>query len=288
MISASEQGIVYATSWYLDIVSPGWEALVEEDYEAGFPLTARKKAGFDYLCQPPFTQQLGLFNQGPPAGETRLQKFLASIPGKFRLIEIQLNHLNRCNHPEDFTVAPRLTHHLELNLGYEQIKQGYSENIKRNIRKAGNAQWQVTEKVTGKQIIRLFRANRGRGIRTLKNRDYVVLEKLLGEAQERNLLHGKGIFNPSGHLIAGAVFLKSFHAYIFLFSATSREGKETGAMSAVIDAFIRDHHGGKGHLDFEGSMDKSLARFYRGFGSKEVVYLQIRKNKLPPIIRWFK
>ena len=34
-------------------------------------------------------------------------------------------------------------------------------------------------------------------------------------------------------------------------------------------------------FDFEGSNDKNLARFYKSFGSKECVYLQIKKNNLP-------
>ena len=38
-IDASPNGMVYAKSWYLDIVSPGWEGLVNEDYNAVFPLT---------------------------------------------------------------------------------------------------------------------------------------------------------------------------------------------------------------------------------------------------------
>jgi hypothetical protein len=59
-------------------------------------------------------------------------------------------------------------------------------------------------------------------------------------------------------------------------------------MSQLIDSFIRDHSGEEVYLDFEGSMDLNLARFYKGFGSKEVVYLQIRKNNLPGIIRWLK
>jgi hypothetical protein len=42
------------------------------------------------------------------------------------------------------------------------------------------------------------------------------------------------------------------------------------------------------HLSFEGAVNPSLARFYRGFGAREVVYLQIRKNRLPLLFRWLK
>lgn len=56
----------------------------------------------------------------------------------------------------------------------------------------------------------------------------------------------------------------------------------------MIDSFIKEHSREDNILDFEGSMDVNLARFYKSFGSKEVVYLQILKNNLPVIIRWLK
>ena len=59
-------------------------------------------------------------------------------------------------------------------------------------------------------------------------------------------------------------------------------------MSLLIDSFIKEHSREDNILDFEGSMDVNLARFYKSFGSKEVVYLQILKNNLPVIIRWLK
>jgi hypothetical protein len=61
-IARSFNGIVYAYSWYLDIVSPGWDALVKDDYKSVMPLTWRKKYGIKYLYQPFFTQQLGVFS----------------------------------------------------------------------------------------------------------------------------------------------------------------------------------------------------------------------------------
>ena len=41
-------------------------------------------------------------------------------------------------------------------------------------------------------------------------------------------------------------------------------------------------------FDFEGSNLPGVARLYKGFGSKENVYLQIRKNNLPKLVRWLK
>jgi hypothetical protein len=92
----------------------------------------------------------------------------------------------------------------------------------------------------------------------------------------------------NGMLEAGAIFLHSNTSYIFLFSATGSRAKETGAMPLIIDAFIRSHAGEARVLDFEGSMNPGLARFYKSFGSSEVVYLHIKKNTLPLLLRWMK
>ena len=59
-IEGSVNSLPYAASWWLDVVSPGWEALVSEDYRSVMPLTWHKKLGVYYLYQPYLTQQLGI------------------------------------------------------------------------------------------------------------------------------------------------------------------------------------------------------------------------------------
>src|SRR5262245_16003135 len=128
-IDASPNGMVYAKSWYLDIVSPGWQGLADENYTSVFPLTHRKKFGISYLYQPFFTQQLGIFSTESVSADA-VEKFLSAIPEKFRLTEIQLNHTNKVSRT-DFSVSDRLTHHLNLENTYETIQKKYSENLTR-------------------------------------------------------------------------------------------------------------------------------------------------------------
>ncbi len=287
-ISSSPQGLSYALSWYLDIVSPGWDALIEEGYSSVFPLTLRKKAGIHYLYQPYFTQQLGLFSKEVLVPEDKLKEFLAAIPSKYKLIEIQLNTSNVIGNADDFRVVHKLTHHLSLSASYDEIKSGYSENLSRNIKKAIQSGLKITGKVPFTDIISSFRENRGKEITNLKNRDYSTFETLMGVLEKKGMADTPGVINPEGKVIAGAIFLHSQHSHIFLFSALDDEARNKGAMAFLIDAFIRNHANENKILDFEGSMNVNLARFYKSFGSKEVVYLQILKNNLPPVIRWLK
>jgi len=286
-ISVSPNGLVYAFSWFLDIVSPGWDALIEDNYDFIFPLTKRKKAGFNYLYQPYFTQQLGLFSAKGVVDEKKISAFLESIPAAFRLIEIQLNTGNLLNDAKGFRNLPRRTHHLNLSDTIQIIRKNYSENLSRNIKKANSSATTISDCST-KDIIELFRNNRGSSIENLKDADYEIFNQLISEAEKRNLIDRIGCRNESNELLAGAVFIRSVHSWIFIFSATNDEGRNKGSMSRIIDRFIEKHEGESVYLDFEGSMDENLSRFYKSFGSKEVVYLQLIRNKLPSLIRWLK
>ena len=64
-VTHSPDGLVYAWSWYLNVVHQNWEALVEDDYEAVMPLCGGKKFGINYLFQPFFTQKFGVFGEFP-------------------------------------------------------------------------------------------------------------------------------------------------------------------------------------------------------------------------------
>ena len=105
-IRESVNSMVYGYSWYLDLVSPGWDALMEDDYTSVFPLTHKRKYSVRYLAQPFFTQQLGLFTSGHLTQEL-VTRFLNAIPPTFKLVEIHLNSMNKVD-PEKFEVVNRL------------------------------------------------------------------------------------------------------------------------------------------------------------------------------------
>ncbi len=287
-IDQSDEALVYANSWYLDIVSPGWNALVEDDYKAVFPVTRRKKFGFHYLFQPPFTQQLGLFNS-KTGDKNILSDFLENIPAEYKLIEIQLNSVNTSLAiPSTFKKVERITHHLNLNSAAGLLENNFSENTRRNIKRFNKSEWKIQPDSDPNKLVDLFRNNRGKDISQLKDGDYANFLSICSEAKNRNLIYCLGATDTRNVLQAGVVFIKTHAGFILLFSALSDAGKENGAMAALIGEFIRAHAGKNGILDFEGSMDPGIARFYKSFGSHEIVYLQIINNRLPFFLRWLK
>ena len=278
-INSSINGLVYAQSWYLDLVAGEWDALVDKDYESVFPLVYRKKWGINYLYQPVFTQQLGIFS-GRIISEELVSGFLSAIPSKFKFAEISLNTYNKAGSGK-FKVYQWKNHELDLIEPYEKNYSNYSSNLKRSLKKAVKNKLEVLKNVKPDEIIKLFRENRGSTLSQLNDTDYILLTRLVYAGIYKGIAMTYGVFSETNELCAGIIFLKSKNKVIFLFSGLSQGGRDSLAMPYLIDYFIREHSQKHLTLDFEGSNDPNLARFYKSFGSKEIFYPHVEFNRLP-------
>ncbi len=285
-IRRASNELPYAYSWYLDTMCQNWDAIIWKDYEAVFPLTWNKKAGVYYLYQPFFTQQLGVFSPAKITGEM-VQSFLAAVPEKFRFIEINLNSDNFFKGPS-FSVKQKLTHHLLLHEPHDNIRSGYNDNAKRNLKKAVKEDLSVRNNISPAQIIAMFRKNQGGRVPEVKSRDYGKLKTLM----EISLKNGQGeiigIQTKAGELCAAGFFIRSARMVINLFPSSSEEGRKNGAMLFLIDSVLKKYEQTGLIFDFEGSEVPSIAKFYKGFGGKEVFYTHIRRNNLPWHLKWLK
>jgi len=274
---------VYGFSWYLDIVSPGWEGLVSEDYSSVFPLTHHRKAGIHYLYQPYFAQQLGLFS-ADHLTEELVGEFLQAIPGKYRFIEIHLNAMNKLDLTR-FDGRIRLNHELDLIGEYPSLLGGYSQNVRRNLKKSKEQEVQIGRKTEADELISLFRDHFGKKEGKLKFRNYETMRALILYCLSQKLGQNLGAYAADGRLTAAAFFLKYGSRVYFLFAASAPEARENGGMFMLIDHFIREHAGLPLTLDFEGGNEPSLGRFYKSFGAAENPYYQLRIDHLPWLIR---
>lgn len=272
-------GSIYGYSWYLDIVCEEWEGLIKGDYERVFPINFKRRMGIDIIFQPFFTQQLGVFSKGE-LSPTVLNDFLFSIPEKYRVIDLNLNTHNKPDLP-GFTYIPQVNHELDLIGEYESIRKNYGSNTKRNIKKAASAGLSVTKNIKPDEVIDLFRNNRGKKVKVLRDDNYLKFKRLIYTAIYKGMASTYGVYNEDNKLVAGAIFLNSHKKSIFIFSGLSDEGREKRAMFYLIDHFIKENARKHLTLDFDGSNDEALSRFYKGFGSTRLEYTRISKNTLP-------
>jgi len=281
-ISNALNGNLNAFSWFLDIVSPGWCALIEDDYEKVFPLPTFSRAGIKYIMQPYFTQQLGLFYRSL-SSEKILLNFLDGIPKEYKYIDINLNTSNKVTRGKE---APEMIN-LELDMisDYGRIASAYTSNLQRNINKAAKNKLSITKHIRPEDVIALFKAGKGLELNHLRDSQYSLMQRIAYESIYKDIGEVWGVHNEFNQLVAGVLWVTSHQKTIFLFSAVSGEGKKLHAMPFLIDTFIRENAGKPLTLDFEGSNDPGLARFYSSFGAKRVVYQRYVHNLLPVFYR---
>ncbi|HSV87264.1 MAG TPA: hypothetical protein VLH61_01325 [Bacteroidales bacterium] len=282
-IGQAINGLIYAYSWYLNMAAPGWDALVEGDYHAVMPLPNRRKFGISYVYHPCFVQQLGIFGSGNLSANVT-KRFIDAIPRHIRNIDYPLNTYNQFESFDGFTVKRGITHHLDLIEPYEQIAARYSTNTRRNLAKAHRHGIYVAHTGRPEEIVGAFRQNRGRKLESFAAKDYERLKHLIYAGIHRGMVSLISAYNDKNSFCAGIVIFRSNRKAVLLFTGNTPEGLQSGAMFALIDDYIKKESGVDLVFDFEGSSDLQLARFYKGFGSKECVFLQIKFNRLPRLV----
>jgi hypothetical protein len=253
-IGLAENQLIYGLSWFLDIMSPGWDALVKDNYEEVMPLTWKKK-----------------------------DDFLKNIPSKFRLVDI---HMNASFQSNNFS-KPKKNYVLPLDMPYEVVIKNFKPQAWRNINysRKNCIQIKVFEFTNS---IRFFRENIGDKIHTVKSIHYRRLEKAMEEAHLRKQLMSICSCTPSGEVLAVATLFHFQKRIIFNLATVNAEGRKQRAMYAIIDYIIQKYAGTGFTLDFEGSEIQSIETFYKGFGAKLQPYYHLRINKLPWPISIFK
>jgi hypothetical protein len=277
-IAKSLNGIIYANSWYLDIVCPGWDALVCGDYESVMPLTHNRKYGFDYLYQPFFSQQLGIFSSHK-IDNSLIESFIEAIPLNFKFVEINLNKYNCVGDLNGYNIKLNITYELDLIGSYENIFRKYKKNNIRNIRKAIHNKISIMKGLEPDDIFDLVRKN---GVFPgIKDKHYDVLHQLITAAISNKRGYIYGAYDDKNKLCAAGFFVYSNNKACFILSVANNLAKEHRAMFLLIDEFIKDFSGQNIVLDFEGSNIPGIARFYKGFGANPFNYPTIKANKLP-------
>lgn len=283
-INKSFNGNVYALSWYLDIVHPNWNALIENDYERVMPLTNSKKFGLSYMFQPFFVQQLGVFSTSQLSQED-VANFIKAIPQQYLLTQYRLNSYNKVDYDSDI-IAKHRNVELDLIYDYQYLYNNYNNNTKRNLAKAEAAGLSINNNINPEIIINLFRNNRGKDVKHWKDKEYNRLLELINIAISQECCFTIGINDLDNNTIAGAVFMHSHDRIIFLFSGSDEAHKDKHALTMLLDNVIREFSETQYTLDFEGSDNDGLARFYKGFGGAEVFYPEVKYNNLKGILKF--
>jgi hypothetical protein len=275
----SQLPLVYAESWYLDCVSPNWNAFVLDDYKAVMPLPVNSKFNIKFLAQPFYCQQLGVFS----LIEDDFTEFYKNVHKYFPFGWYSYNESD-WKSTQNIDSITKVTCKLLLNKPYEELFKAFSQNTRRNIKKANSFNIQLDENVTIDEFIALTKQNAKTEI---KPKHYEALANVIKNAKERNRGFISGCRNESGNLLAAVFWLNSPGRWIFLSANSSEEGSKQLSMFALVDNFIRKHAESDCCIDFEGSVIEGVARFYLGFGAEKHYFSHIKFNHVPFPFKFF-
>ncbi|MHB1278420.1 MAG: GNAT family N-acetyltransferase [Bacteroidia bacterium] len=266
-IQESMPSLLYAYSWYLDLVCEDWDALVLGDYEAVMPIPFTRKLGFKIALQPPFCQQLGVFSRSA-LNESIVHAFLAAIPSQFRGVKLNLNYHN----PLNSGVSQRSNYVLDLMPDMDALKTHFESSVLRNVRKSEKTSCALLEGVDIRSIMELVTWQNKDKNMGLSKRSLRKLERLIPACTQKGVLISIGLYSPINHLCAVGIFLKDKQRLYYLFGASDEMGREYSGMTRIMLHLIEKFVGQGYTLDFEGSEIPGIARFFKKFGAKNSPY----------------
>ena len=275
-INKSKNGLVYACSWYLDIIAEKWDALIYGDYEFIFPIIWKRKYFIKYIGLNGNFQKLNIFSE-KEIPKSLYADFLSCIPTHFLLIDLMIDaKLNFKN--SNFFFSEKITYELNLNKPEDELIKQFSKSHKRNIRKAEQIDIEIRKSKNISEVIQMKKLVMERN--NIQDSNFISdLEKILVYSQNQETSQCVYSAFNDNELQAAAYFLPFNNKYIII-SGTTKEARNTGAMFLLVKQFIKDYAHSNAILDFAGSNIKGIASMNAGFGAKKLEYTYAqRRNK---------
>ncbi|MCY7352433.1 MAG: GNAT family N-acetyltransferase [Cytophagaceae bacterium] len=281
-VSAAPNGIIYGLSWWLDVVSPGWEVLVWEgeagNYRAVLPIPVRRQFGVRFVQQPLFCQFLAIFSV-ETLGPIEHGAFLDALQKQVRFVARFC--LTELSTEEVEAVKIRQTHLLGLTRPYETIRAGYNADRKLNLKRAEQAGWEIIQSHEIGTLIQFFRENHEHQIAGgTAQWAYPMLERLFAGAERRGY-STLWYASKNGQVEAGAWIVTWKNRAIYLFNAATPLGRQGNGRTFLLDQFFRENAGKELTFDFESPEIRPITEFYQSFGAKSTPFFELSYNHLP-------
>jgi len=261
---------IYAYSWYLDCVTETWDVLILDDYKAVMPLPKRKKYGINYVFQPNWIQQLGVFS-ADNTSKNLVDLFLKSIPKKIKLIDFYLNSKNKTVHQK---VKSRTNYLLPLNKKHEELYKAYNNNRKRSLKKGLGTKFSIYKNGNLDELLSIKTSNESLNKSTVAFRE---LGCLIKKAVELNLCEIWTVYDCNKQCISGVCWMKNLGRITYLYPVATDYAKSKGIPTMLIDEMIKTYANTTNFIDFEGSMVPGVAKFYQSFNTISEEYYHLKK-----------
>jgi len=279
-IEKSVNGNIFGFSWYLNILSECWDALIAGNYEAVMPLIKSRGENSRFLVQPYFGRQLGLYSRNVLTNNL-VNNFISAIPKKYKHIDFNLNKYNELsNYSDEMIVSHEKIFCLDLIQSYSKIRQKYSPGIINKLNNAEEENVIVLRGLLPNDLLSLYARFQIPKI-DAPEEDFEKLRKIISHAIRYRMGEIYGAYSLVNNFCGGIFIISSHQKLIVLFTALSNEGLENDSHYKLIDHIIRSYSEKNITLvfdRFDGAFDAEL---YKEFGAKEFTFQRIKIDKLP-------
>ncbi len=290
-IDKSPQRSIFSYPWWLEATTgANYEYLVAQDNDrikAIMPIVNTRRLGLRMCTMPPYTQSLGCLL--PPIEGKYSRRLAAEHELLGNLIELlpRYHYINFRLHPSQsnwlpfywngFSQRTRYTYMLDDISDPELIWNGLRSGTRGRIRKA-RKQVHLSHDADIEKLIHLQTLTYGRqGIKGAHRPD--VIRALFEACNARG--QGKLFFaeDKTGQTHSGLFLVWDDRTAHYLIGGSDPALWSSGAFPFLMWEAICFAAERVTSFNFEGSMIRSIEQFFRGFGARQVPYLQVTKSR---------
>lgn len=297
LVGASPQGSIFCLSWYIDAVADNdWSGIMvyEGDVlQTVFPLMVREKYTLKYALQPVLAKYWGACFANLSFKNTYeefswkrsvIDEILKLIPAlcliKYNLHPAMDYALPFQNH--GFTLKARYSFSLAIDLPFEIIENGFARQLRRNLQKATQNDFEILPDQDFEQVFPIFKNNENAGRQMGDNKFFPAFKRVCEAGKSHDSFFGLSAKNNKGETVAYCAFLRDNHTTYALLNVVEPALRDSGAASLVMKEGIRHAQTSTTRFDFTGgALNEQFERFFRSFGARPLPYLSIEKVKFP-------
>lgn len=295
-VNRSPQGTLFCSTWWLDTVAPErYQILTVEkggSIHAAWPVILKKsRLGGTAIGMAPLTPWLGVLYRPPVSPKIANQlseekslcvALIKQLP-KFSTLDVKFNRHFTYWLPfywRGFGQITRYTYVLEELSDTDALWQGLRSNARREIRKARHEGVTVEHIEDIEEFLDVHAMTFERqGMRMPYSREFVHrIDQACRSKGVRKIFAGYG---KAGDIHAVAYVVWDEKSAYYLMGGGHPEKRTSGATSLVMWEAIKFASTVTDAFDFEGSMIKSVERFFRAFGGQPCPYYAISKTSSP-------
>lgn len=270
--SQIQEPALYNSPWWLDTVcgADGWDVIVSEGSASGFlPYFPTRLGRLKAILTPPMTQRIGVLTEFKDT--VQLADLVKRLPSS-SILKLAIDpEIGTENLKKEFKISTRYTYVIRYRGELEDIRAGYSEGLRRNLKEAK----ELYEVQSSDDIVTLLHL-----VKSSFTGNYPYLEKLLPSITRSLLERNVGslkIARLEGRPIAGILTGRDFRNTYYLAGGRIQDPKAASAHALLLDTVMEEAFRNRTTFDFEGSMQPGIANFFQSFGAEPFAFREVSR-----------